>query len=97
MFDMFRSRSVADVSSTMTQTPAKPARLNGSIRALKQGYGFIAGDDGEDYFFHWSAMDKDSTDFRELVLRQRVEFHIEMSSRGPRAVEIVVLSRRQDA
>jgi cold shock CspA family protein len=57
------------------KTQVKP-RTEGSIRKIKQdrGYGFIAGDDGVDYFFHWSAMDRASKNFRELSVQERVSF-----------------------
>lgn len=92
MFDMLRPRK-AQPMPTETITESKPTRLTGSIRALKAGFGFIAADDGEDYFFHWSAMDPDSKDFRMLSLRERVSFKVEQSDRGARAVEVVVIQR----
>jgi cold shock CspA family protein len=51
-------------------------RTTGAIRKLKEGYGFIAGDDGRDYFFHWSAMERTGKNFRDLSLQERVEFCI---------------------
>jgi CspA family cold shock protein len=68
-------------------------RLTGAIRKLKgnKGYGFIAGDDGTDYFFHWSAMRRDSKGYRELQIQDRVEFSpLVIKDKGPRAVEILV-------
>lgn len=69
-------------------------RLEGSIRKLKQdrGFGFIAGDDGRDHFFHWSAMDKASKNFRELEIQDRVSFIVVEGDKGPRAVMIRVVS-----
>ena len=67
------------------------SRLTGSIRKLMDGFGFIAGDDGKDYFFHWSAMEKTSKDFRDLAVRERVAFLIAESERGPRAVQVRVI------
>jgi cold shock CspA family protein len=49
-------------------------RTTGSIRKLLSTYGFIAGDDGIDYFLHWSGMDRRSIDFRRLAIQQRVSF-----------------------
>lgn len=49
-------------------------RITGAVRALKEGFGFIAGDDGINYFFHWSAMEKTTKNFRELEVQDRVEF-----------------------
>ena len=52
------------------------SKITGAIRKLKDHFGFIAGDDGSDYFFHWSAMEKTGKDFRDLVERERVEFFV---------------------
>jgi len=51
-------------------------RLTGAIRKLKEGYGFIAGDDGQDYFFHWSAMERTGKNFRDLAIQERVDFNL---------------------
>ena len=63
-----------EAQATIRNDEGSAARLQGSVRKLKSGYGFIAGDDGHDYFFHWSGMRKDSRDFRELEVRDRVDF-----------------------
>lgn len=67
----------------------------GSIRKLRQdrGYGFIAGDDGVDYFFHWTGFDRGSAkDFRGVSVYDRVEFSFIMQSdKGPRAIKIRVI------
>ena len=68
----------------------KPTHLTGAIRALKGTFGFIAGDDGTDYFFHWSAMHPDGKNFRDLILQERVEFEIFSGERGVRAVSVRV-------
>lgn len=63
--------------------------VTGSIRKLKEGYGFIAGDDGQDYFFHWTAMQITSKNFRELQVQERVEFTpIDGKNGRTRAIEI---------
>lgn len=68
-------------------------RLEGAVRKLKQdrGFGFIAGDDGIDYFFHWSSMEKTSKDFRELEVQDRVSFLVVVGDKGPRAIQIRVI------
>lgn len=67
-------------------------RLKGRLRKLRQdkGFGFIAGDDGVDYFFHWSVIVKNSMkEFRGMELRDRVEFSpINTPDKGPRAIEV---------
>lgn len=65
--------------------------ITGAIRKLKDGYGFIAGDDGRDYFFHWSAMERTSKNFRDLAIQERVSFLVVDSDRGPRAIQIRVV------
>lgn len=67
-------------------------QMTGAIRKLsKDGYGFIAADDGQDYFFHWSACAKDSKDFRNLTVRERVHFVLIDSPKGPRAIQVEVV------
>lgn len=48
-----------------------------------KGYGFIAVDDGNDVFVHYSAIQMDG--YRSLEQGQRVEFEITQSDRGPQA------------
>jgi len=68
-------------------------RMEGAIRKIKldRGFGFIAGDDGQDHFFHWSGMEKTSKDFRELEIQDRVSFVAISGDKGPRAICIRVL------
>lgn len=69
-------------------------RMTGSIRTLSKGFGFIAGDDGLNYYFHWSGMSADSKDFRDLQLRERVDFSVAPNfkkAEAPRAVDIRVV------
>lgn len=75
------------------ETSLDSSRLEGSIRKLKQdrGFGFIAGDDGRDHFFHWSGMEKTTKNFRELEIQDRVSFVVVEGDKGPRAVCVRVL------
>jgi CspA family cold shock protein len=52
-----------------------------------RGFGFISAEDGKDYFFHRSSLEA-SLDFDRLVGGERVEFEIEPSPKGPRAVKV---------
>jgi CspA family cold shock protein len=45
-----------------------------------KGYGFIAQEDGEDVFVHFSAIQ--ATGYRELAEGQRVQFEVENDPRG---------------
>jgi CspA family cold shock protein len=66
--------------------------LTGVIRKLRDGYGFIAGNDGTDYFIHWTSIAKDSPkDFRSLSIGDRVEFQKTVSAKGPRGIEVRVI------
>ena len=49
-----------------------------------KGFGFIAGDDGTDYFVHLTAI-SDGSRLRE---NDPVVFDVEQSDRGPKAVNV---------
>ena len=42
--------------------------IKGTVKFFeeKKGYGFIAGDNGKDYFFHWSDIQADVSIFQKL-------------------------------
>jgi cold shock CspA family protein len=63
----------------------------GVVRKLRDGYGFIAGNDGVDYYFHWTAMRKDTKNFRELAVGDRASFQCRQNEKGPRALEVLIL------
>jgi CspA family cold shock protein len=60
---------------------------NGTIKklVLERGFGFIAAEDGNEYFFHRSGT---NTDFDRLQGGERVTFEVETSSKGPRAGKV---------
>jgi len=61
----------------------------GVVRKLKEGFGFIAGNDGQDYFFHYTALQKSQgIEFADLEIGDRVEFLCIEAPKGPRAIEI---------
>jgi cold shock protein len=55
----------------------------GTINKLvpDRGFGFIAAEDGKEYFFHCSGVH----DFDTLLGGEKVSFEIEPSPKGPRA------------
>ncbi len=52
----------------------------------KKGYGFIARDNGDDVFVHYSAIK--SNGFRTLVEGERVSFTVQMGAKGPSATDV---------
>lgn len=53
----------------------------------KKGYGFIASDEGQDVFVHFSEVQSDG--YRTLDEGQNVEFEIENDQRGLKAKRVV--------
>ena len=61
--------------------------ISGTIkRKTDKGFGFIAGTDGTEYFFHQSACV--GTRFDDLREGQRVSFTIGQGPKGPRAENV---------
>jgi CspA family cold shock protein len=54
-----------------------------------KGYGFIAREEGEDVFVHYSAIQGDG--FRNLEEGQRVEFDVEQGRKGLQAINVSVV------
>jgi CspA family cold shock protein len=52
-----------------------------------RGFGFITAEDGKDYFFHRGELDP-SMDFDRLIGGERVQFEVEASPKGPRAIKV---------
>lgn len=68
-------------------------RIRGRVVRLNKGFGFIEGEDGRDYFFHWSELSKFSKHFRNLVAGpngtgDQVTFQPGKTDDGPRAFAI---------
>lgn len=55
----------------------------------EKGYGFITAQDGQDYFAHFTSIQKDG--FKSLDENDSVEFEITESDRGPQATSIQVI------
>ena len=58
----------------------------GTVKKLvsERGFGFIAADDGKEYFFHRSAL-QPTLDFDRLAGGEKVQFEIEQDPKGARA------------
>ena len=52
----------------------------------EKGFGFLEQEDGQDVFVHHSSIAMEG--FRTITEGQRVEFDLEQSDRGPRAVNV---------
>ena len=52
----------------------------------KKGFGFISAEDGNDYFVHHSSIEGDG--YKSLQEGAKVQFQIEQSEKGPRAVQV---------
>lgn len=60
----------------------------GSIKKMvrDRGFGFIAAEDGREIFFHRSGLL--NVDFMDLREGDRLEFEVEKTDRGPKAVQV---------
>ncbi|MFH1229565.1 MAG: cold shock domain-containing protein [Candidatus Aenigmatarchaeota archaeon] len=58
----------------------------------KKGYGFIAGEDGEEYFVHFTAVPKGT----RLNETDRVSFEAKETDRGKQAQNVVLLEKKQE-
>jgi len=62
----------------------------GKIKKLvrERGFGFISDTDGREVFFHQSSLV--DAKFEDLSEDQAIEFEIEKSPKGPRAIDIKI-------
>lgn len=65
----------------------------GKIKKLvrERGFGFISDNDGREIFFHQSSI-TDAT-FDALNEEQEVEFEVEKSPKGPRAINVKLIQK----
>jgi CspA family cold shock protein len=75
---VFSSRRVLEVNVT-----------TGTVKRVisERGFGFIAGEDGKEYFFHRDGLSP-SVDFDRLVGGESVSFEVEKGPKGDRAVQV---------
>ena len=62
--------------------------MKGTVKMFnaEKGFGFIRGEDGNDYFFHYSAILMDG--YKTAEKGVAVEFEVEPSERGLRACNV---------
>ena len=53
----------------------------------EKGYGFIARDEGDDVFFHYSAIEKQG--YKTIDDDSEVEFELENGPKGPKATRVI--------
>ena len=53
----------------------------------KKGFGFISGEDGNDYFLHFLKINKSG--FKTVSEGEEVEFDVEDGEKGPQATNVV--------
>jgi len=60
--------------------------MNGTVKFFNEskGYGFVAGEDGKEYFVHQSGLAEGAT----LAEGDSVTFEVEEGDRGPKAVSV---------
>ena len=60
--------------------------MKGTVKFFNRmkGFGFIAGEDGTEYFVHQSALDEGTS----LQENDAVTFDVEEGDRGPKAVNV---------
>lgn len=63
--------------------------MNGQVKWFNadKGFGFISGEDNNEYFAHFSQIQSDG--YRQLDENEYVTFDVEQGDRGPQAVNIV--------
>jgi len=69
----------------------------GKIKKIirERGFGFISDTDGREVFFHQSGLV--DSQFDSLNEEQKVEFEIEKSPKGPRAIRISIAKEGESA
>jgi len=62
---------------------------NGTVKWFNEskGFGFITGEDGNDFFVHFSSIQDNG--FKTLAEGQSVTFEVEQGPKGPRATNVV--------
>jgi len=68
---------------------------NGKIKKLvrERGFGFISDVDGRELFFHQTSLI--DTQFDAIKEDQSVEFEVEKSPKGPRAINVRITQQEQ--
>ena len=81
-------KRIFSVGPTRLQRLGKDGSMKGTVKMFNQekGFGFITGEDGKDYFFHYSAIAMDS--YKTAEKGESVEFEATEGARGLRAEHV---------
>lgn len=82
--------SRVDVHVPTVEKDKECCQMTGSVKKVvaERGFGFIAAEDGAEYFFHRSGVDS-SLSFETLVGGERVSFEVDRGGdKGPRARDV---------
>jgi CspA family cold shock protein len=68
--------------------------MNGKVKWFNstKGYGFIQGDNGSDYFVHYTSIENNKG-FRELEEGQAVTFEVTEGKRGLQATKVTLAEK----
>jgi cold shock protein len=68
--------------------------MEGTVKFFnrRKGFGFVSGEDGKDYFVHFTAL-KQGTFLRD---NDKVSFDAEEGEKGPKAVNVTLLEKASD-
>lgn len=67
--------------------------MKGKVKKFDKGWGFITGEDGEDYFFHYSSINMEG--YKTVEIGEEVEFEPGKSENGrPRTEKVNRISSK---
>jgi len=78
-YELFKLKYLKEVANQMA---------NGTVKWFNEskGFGFITGEDGGDYFVHYSSIQ--GSGFKSLAEGQAVSFDVEQGPKGPKAINV---------
>lgn len=62
--------------------------LTGKVKWFnsKKGFGFITGDNGKDYFLHYSNIEMEG--YKSLNENDKIQFQVEKTDKGEKAIKV---------
>lgn len=62
--------------------------LTGKVKWFnsKKGFGFITGDNGKDYFLHYSNIEMEG--YKSLNENDKIQFQVEATDKGEKAINV---------